>query len=125
MVRIMDIVQLISALAGVLGFGLAAFVAFFVVKNGVMKSTSEAQSSTIDAMRSEIQTLRERVEDTEKENIRLELTIQTICAALEKKNFVITIQGEMVNIEDRRSGGRSTHTRIRRVPGSSSQDDTI
>src|SRR5690348_17191958 len=102
---------------------MAAFVAYFVVKNGVMKSTSEAQNSTMDAMGKEIQILRERVDDAEKENIRLELTIQTICAALEKKNFFITIQGEMVNIEDRRSGGRSTHTRIRRVPAASQDND--
>lgn len=119
--RVVDIVQLISALAGVLGFGMAAFVAYFVVKNGVMKSTSEAQSSTIDAMRDEIQLLRERVEDAEKENIRLEQTIQTICVALKKRGLVISIQGEMINIQDRKGG--STTTRIRRVPGTGSDDD--
>jgi len=114
----MDILQLISALAGVLGFGIAAAVAFFAVKNGTMKSANDAQSSAINAMQTEIQTLRERVDDTEKENIRLEQTMQTICVALEKKGFVITIQGEMVNIEDKRSS-RSTTTRIRRI----AQDD--
>jgi hypothetical protein len=113
--RIMDIFQLISTLAGVLGFGIATFVAFFAVRNGVMKDANAAQSSAIDAMQFEIKALRERVDDTEKENIRLEQTMQTICVALEKKGFFITIQGEMVNIEDRRSN-KSTTTRIRRTP---------
>lgn len=120
MVRIMDILQLISALAGVLGLGIAAAVAFFAVKNGVMKSANVAQSSTIDAMRDEIQLLRERVEDTEKENMRLEQIIDTICAALKKRGLVISIQGEMINIQDKRGG--STTTRIRRVPGGSPDD---
>jgi hypothetical protein len=119
--RISDILSIISASAGVLGFGIAAVVAFFAVKNGVMKSANEAQSSTIDAMRDEIQLLRERVEDTEKENMRLEQIIDTICAALKKRGLVISIQGEMINIQDKRGG--STTTRIRRVPGSGQDDD--
>lgn len=114
MVRIMDILQLISALAGVLGFGIAAAVAFFAVKNGVMKSANDAQTSAISAMQTEIQTLRERVDDAEKENIKLEQTISTICTALEKRGMVISIQGEMINIEDKRNN-RSSTTRIRRV----------
>lgn len=114
MVRIMDILQLISALAGVLGFGIAAVVAFFAVRGGLMKHANDAQGSAIDAMQAEIQTLRVRVEDTEKENVRLQQIIQTICTALEKKGFVISIQGEMINIEDKR-GNRSSTTRIRRT----------
>jgi hypothetical protein len=60
-------------------------------------------------MRSEMVLLRERVEDKEKENAQLsqqinhlELTIDTICVALKKRGLVISVQGEMVNIEDKR-----------------------
>jgi hypothetical protein len=119
--RISDILSILSASAGVLGFGIACVVAFFAVRNGVMKSANDAQSSAISAMRSEMETLRERIEDAEEENARLEQIIDTICAALKKRGLVISIQGEMINIEDRKGG--STTTRIRRVPGSGPDND--
>jgi hypothetical protein len=121
--RISDLLQIISTGAGLLGFGIAAVVAFFAVRNGVMKSANDAQSSAISAMQGEMAVLRERVEDTEKENARLEQIIDTICVALGRKGFVITIQGEMVNIQDRKGG--STTTRIRRTPAPSPNQDDL
>ena len=114
--------QIISASAGVLGFGIAVVVAFFAVRSGVLKSANDAQSSAINALETEMSILRERVEDTEKENMRLQQIIDTICAALKRRGLIITVQGEMINIQDKRGG--STTTRIRRVPGSG-QDDAI
>jgi hypothetical protein len=111
--RIVDFLQLFSAGAGLLGFSIAVIVAFFAVRNGVMKSANDAQGSAISAMRTELETLRERIEDAEKENSRLEQIIDTICVALKKRGLVITIQGEMVSIEDKRGG--STTARIRPV----------
>lgn len=111
--------QILSTGAGLLGFGIAVVVAFFAVRSGVLKSANDAQSSAISALRTEVETLRERVEDAEKENTRLEQIIDTICVALKKRGLVISIQGEMINIEDKRGG--STTTRIRRVSGA--QDD--
>lgn len=118
--RISDLLQILSTGAGLLGFGIAVVVAFFAVKNGVMKSANEVQSSAINALETEMGILRERVEDTEKENARLEQIIDTICAALKRRGLIISIQGEMINIQDKR--GSSTTTRIRRSPG---QDDDI
>lgn len=120
--RISDILSILSASAGVLGFGIACVVAFFAVRNGVMKSANDAQSSAISALRAEVETLRERVEDAEQENSRLEQIIDTICSALKRRGLVISIQGEMINIQDKRGG--STTTRIRRA-SSGGQDDTI
>lgn len=116
MVRIMDILQFLSAGAGLLGFSIAAIVAFFAVKNGVMRSTNQAQGSAISAMRSEIETLRERIEDAEKENSRLEQIIDTICVALKKRGLIITVQGEMINIEDKRGGSTTARIRPIRLP---------
>lgn len=106
----MNFLQLLSSLAGLISFGATVIGAFFLIKNGVGKSTNEAQESAINAMKSELDTLRGRIEDTEKENAGLKQTIQTICEALKLRGLVITIQGEMVNIQD--SNG-STTTRIR------------
>lgn len=112
--------QILSASAGVLGFGIAVVVAFFAIRNGILKSANDAQSSAISALRAEVETLRERVEDAEKENTRLEQIIDTICVALKKRGLIITVQGEMINIEDRKGG--STTTRIRRVSGNPGDD---
>lgn len=101
MVKLMDILQLLSNGAGLLSLGVALIVAFFAVKNGVMKAASDAQSSAIGAMRSEIETLREKVEDVKKDNHKLQQTIDTICEALKIRGLVISIQGEMVNIADK------------------------
>lgn len=116
----MDFLSLLSAGAGLISLGITLIVAFFAVKNGVLQSANQAQNSAISAMRTEMETLRERVEDAEKENQRLEQIIDTIYIALKKRGLVITVQGEMINIQDKRGG--STTTRIRR---SASQDDDV
>lgn len=122
--------QILSTGAGILGFGIACVVAFFAIKNGTLKSANDAQSSAISALRAEIETLREKMNDAEKENqsrlkkaeeksAHLEQTIETICTALKSLGLIVTVQGEIVSIEDKR--GRSTSTRIRPLK----QDDVI
>src|SRR5581483_695211 len=119
--RIVDFLSLLSTGAGLISLGITLVVAFFAVKNGVMQSANQAQGSAISALRTEVETLRERVEDAEKENSRLEQIIDTICVALKKRGLVISIQGEMVSIEDKRGG--STTTRIRPVRLTNQDDD--
>lgn len=110
--RVVDILQIISTGAGLLSLGIALVVAVIAVKNGTMKSANEAQGSAIDAMKEEMDILRTRVTESEKKNIRLEHTIDTICEALKMRGLVISIQGEIINIHDK-SSGNSTTTRIR------------
>lgn len=126
--RIMDLLSLLSAGAGLISLGITLVGAFFVIKSGRLQSANTAQSSAISAMQSEMAVLNRRVEDKEKENehlnkkiTHLELTIDTICTALKRRGLIISVQGEMVNIEDKR--GNSTTTRIRPVP--LKQDDVI
>jgi hypothetical protein len=117
----MDLLSLLSGGAGLISLGITLVGAFFVIKSGRLQSANTAQSSAISAMQSEMAVMNKRIEDKDKENdrlsqkiIHLELTIDTICAALKKRGFIISIQGEMVNIEDKRGG--STTARIRPVP---------
>jgi len=119
--RISDLLQIFSTGAGLLSFGIVLVGAFFAMRSGVFKTTSAAQGSAISAMQSELETHRGKIEDLEKENTRLNQIIETMCAALKRKGFIITIQGEMINIEDRKGG--TTTTRIRRVSGG--QDDDL
>lgn len=81
------------------------------MKNGVRKTTSDAQQEAIIALQAQVSALRDNVSDLTKENARLEMTVQTICSALKTKGMLITVQGELVTIEDTRNG-RSTVTRI-------------
>lgn len=120
--------SLLSAGAGLLSLGITLVGAFFVVRSGRLQSANTAQSSAISAMQSEMAVMNQRIEDKEKENeqlnkkiTHLELTIDTICAALKKRGLIISVQGEMINIEDKR--GNSTTARIR--PVRLTQDDAI
>lgn len=116
----MDFLSMLSAGAGLISLGITLVVAFFAVRSGVLQSANQAQGSALSAMQSEMTILRERIEDAEKENSRLEQIIDTICSALKRRGLIITVQGEMINIQDKRGG--STTTRIRRVSGSPDDD---
>lgn len=116
------LIQSLSALSGFIVDGTALLVlivgSFYVVKNGVGKTVSKANqdaiialNATIIALQSDVSTLRSKVEDVTKDKIRLEQTIDTICLALKSRGLMITVQGEMVNI-DTLDGKSSTVTRI-------------
>jgi hypothetical protein len=117
--RIMDLLSQLAALAGVISLGITLVGAFFVVKSGRMQSTTIAQSSTISAMKEEMEILDRRVADgerrvaeAERKNDRLEQTIETMCEALKLHGLLITIQGNMVHIQD---ANGSTSTRIHSI----------
>jgi|SRR2546423_235516 hypothetical protein len=106
----MEWIQTLSTVAGLVSFVVVAIGGVYLVRSGVSKSATEAQQSAISALQAELTTLRSRVTDAEKDRVKLEHTIETICAALLMKGMVITIQGEMVNIQE---GKTTTTTRIR------------
>jgi len=109
----MENLQSLSALAGLLSLGftiIAVIVGAIVLgKNTARQTVSEAQKNAIEAMQSEIDTLRGRTDDLKKENTRQGLIIETICAALKTEGMIITIQGEMIHIQH---GATSTTTKI-------------
>lgn len=117
----LNLIQSLSALAGLIvagtGFIVAIVGAFYLIKSGVGKTVTKANQdaitalqATITAMQADASILRGKIEDMAKDNTRLSQTIDTICAALKIKGMVITIQGEIVNIEDK--NGKSTTARI-------------
>jgi len=115
----MDLLSLLSNGVGFISLGVTLVLAYFAVKSGKMQTANTAQGSAIAAMKEEMEILRSRVADGEKrvaeaerKNTRLELTIGTICEALKLRGLVITIQGEIVNIQDVNG---STTTRIHSI----------
>lgn len=101
--------QALSTIAGIVSMGITIVGAVYIVRSNTGKATSDAQQNAISALQAEVATLRNRIEDAEKENTRLQQVIQTICAALKVRGMVITIQGEMIHIQDDKGTSTTTH----------------
>ena len=98
----------ISALSGLLMTGIVilggVIGGIYLVKSGVGKQVDDAQQRAMTALKTEVDILRSRVTDQEKENTRLTLIVDTITAALEDRGMVVTIRGKMVYIHDSKGG---------------------
>jgi len=78
--------------------GLAAF------RYGFKRTISEVQERVINALETELNDIRVQLTEVRAENIRLNHTLNTIIDALAKSGIYITIQGDMINIENSRDG---------------------
>lgn len=105
----MDNTYLISSIIDAMVSTIVVLGGLFVLRGSVGKATSEAQQSAIQAMQSELDTLRERTNDLKEENKRQQNIIQTICEALKTKGIAICINGDIVHIRDDKG---STSARI-------------
>lgn len=116
----MELIQVLSNIAGLVALGVTIVGAIFVVRSNIGKAANDAQTSAIQALQADNIVLRNKIADIdkentrkitdiEKENARLEHVLQTIISALKMRGTVITIQGEMINVEDAKG---TTVTRI-------------
>jgi hypothetical protein len=81
--------------------GLAALVGVFVAFLRSNKTeVTRIQEETINAFKARLELLEKKQSELEKENTGLKLVLETIKTALKKKNIHITIDGDMVFIED-------------------------
>ncbi len=67
-------------------------------KSQYEEALRQAQSNAINAMKEESGSLRRRVDDMEKENIKLNGIIQSVYNALKAKKIFITMIGEEIYI---------------------------
>lgn len=79
-------------------------------KDDSVKKATEAQAKTIDAMQSRLDVQSSSIDEMRKDNIRLQLIIETISSALKSMGLIVTIEGEMIKIKD--NNNNSTVTRI-------------
>jgi hypothetical protein len=91
------LLSLIFVMAG------AVYAARFVGKSKATNTASDAQEKAINAMEARLDVQEKNINDLTKENTRLQLIIETIGAALKGMGFVVTIDGEMVRINDGKS----------------------
>ncbi len=78
----------------------------------IAKTSSEIQERVISALQSEIQTLRDRISAIEKENTRLLQIVGIIKAALKRRGLIVTIDGDLVSIQDEKTGDTTQTMRI-------------
>ncbi len=79
-------------------------------RSGVERSANQVQESVITALDAELSSLRSKIDDMKAENTRLCLIIDTICTALRRRGLAVSIDGDIVSINDQQ--GQSTMSRI-------------
>jgi predicted nuclease with TOPRIM domain len=104
MTDILSILNLVLSVGLAIG-GLAAF------RHGFARTANEVQERVINALESEINALKDRLGELEKENARLTHVIATIRRALRRRGLFVSIDDELVSIRDR-AGNLTQATRI-------------
>src|SRR5437773_5749881 len=89
----LSVISLLLTIGGLLG-------GFYAFKSSMSRAANEVQEHVINALESEITNLHQRLADLKDDNSRLELIIETICAALKSRGLAVTIDGDMVSIRD-------------------------
>ena len=99
----LDFIDLAPAINSLLliALSMGTFLAF---RNGIAKTSIEAQKRAIDALQIELQILKDRVERLEKENEKLLLRGHTIRAALAKRGIQIIVDDDLITITDDKGG---------------------
>jgi len=85
-------------------FGISGIIgAFFTIRNTRRAAIVAIQDQTIEALQQQINALKAGQEAMQKENDHLKIIIETISSALKQKGIVISVEGEMVVVEDGRN----------------------
>ncbi len=114
-----SIVTVCTFLVGLAGIFGTAFMYRNTKKGGAaqeQKETMEAMRQRIDTLEGEVNSLEKKYLSMEKENNRLSGVIETICSALKQKSIFLTIEGEMITIEDNRASTRNIVRKSTRKP---------
>ena len=103
---VLSIVSTLLAIAGLIG---AAFAFRQAKKTELIKIKDE----TIDALQDQMKTIRDKQDDLERQNTRLENILATIQEALKKRGILVTIDGDLVSITEVSGVSTSYHKTTR------------
>lgn len=106
--RISDLLPYLSFFIAICVTGGGAII----FKQSYSKAASEIQDRVIAALKLEIETLNTRIKACQDETARLSSILETIQAALKSKGIHITIDGDMVIIEESESKATVTKRAI-------------
>lgn len=88
-------------------FLIAAMVGgYMAIRSGKHRASGEIQAQAIDALKAELDVLQRRLEQLEKENTRLNQIMSLIKSAMSKRGLVVTIDGDLVTIQDGHGGSQ-------------------
>jgi hypothetical protein len=84
---------------------LLAFIGgFFAFRSGKRNETVKLQKENNDALLTRIEVLSQKIVDLEKENHLQQHVLDTIISALKQRGMAVTIDGDMVSIENIHTG---------------------
>jgi cell division protein FtsB len=82
---------------------------YMAIKSGKHQQAGTIQSQVIDALKAELETLQRRMDTLEKENTRLTQIMSLIKSALRKRGLTISIDGDLVTIDDGKGNSQYSH----------------
>ena len=106
----MSIIQDFSPILNIVLTVLLAVGGFLAFRKGYSKETEDAMERLNKTLDGEIQVLRRRVDDLERERATQDRVIATIRYALKQYGLRVTIAGDFVTLND--TSGKSKSTRI-------------
>jgi cell division protein FtsB len=80
---------------------------YAALRSGKSQQAGAIQGQVIEALKAELEAVQHRIEALEKENARLTQTIGLIKSALSRRGMIVTIDGNLVTISDRRGNSQS------------------
>lgn len=83
---------------------------FFAFRYGQKKSNVEGMKETILVLSGQVAAIKESLAMVERENEHHKIIFETILSAMRQKGIIITVEGEMVTIDD----GRNKTSSLRR-----------
>lgn len=83
---------------------------FFAYRNGRQSQLNKFQQDTNNALKQRVEVLESKIVDFEKENVIQRHIIETITAALKQRGIFISIDGDIVTIQDK--SGVSSHKKV-------------
>jgi len=84
-----------------------AVIGLLAYRSGISKNQATSQDNTIRALQAQINTLKDRITEVEKENHKHTQTISLIKSALSQRGMIITIDGDLVTISDTKGSSQS------------------
>lgn len=94
----------IDTIIHVVSVALIAVIGLLAYRSGITQNQGTAQDNTIRALQGEINVLKDRIAEIEKENHSHTQTINLIKKALGQRGLIVTIDGGLVTIIDNNKG---------------------
>ena len=98
----------IDAIIHLISVAIIAVIGLLAYRSGISRTQATSQDNTIRALQGEINVLKDRISEVERENHRHTQTIELIKKALGQRGLIVTIDGDLVTIIDSKAGSTSS-----------------